>query len=139
MAKRAMSDPFSDSDLAAFIDEALPVELMTRIEDSLRGDETLLARLVSIHQRRDAGVHALGEIWRRGRLSCPTREELGSFLLGALPHDAVDYVRFHLETIGCRSCQANLADLETQRSGPSDQAETRRRKYFQSSVGKLKR
>ena len=36
----------------------------------------LAKQLIAIHRRRDAGLHSLGEIWRRHRLSCPSRQEL---------------------------------------------------------------
>ena len=103
---------FRQADLEAYLDEALPAEEMARIEKALRVDHVLARRLAGIHARRNAGVHSLGEIWRRHRLSCPSREQLGSFLLGALPDDLGRYVGFHVEVAGCRYCQANLADLE---------------------------
>ena len=74
---------FPTSDLEAYLDEALPPEEMARIEKAARKDEGLAQRLMSIHARRGAGVHTLGEIWRQQRLSCPTREQLGTRLLGA--------------------------------------------------------
>jgi hypothetical protein len=49
----------------------------------------LLRTLEAINGRRDAGVHSLGEIWRRNRVSCPTRQQLGSFLLGILSDEQV--------------------------------------------------
>ena len=134
-----MTHEFSDSELEAYMDESLAAEVMARIEERMRSDGALAQRLVSIHGRRDAGVHSLGAIWRRARLSCPSREQLGSLLLGALPLKTAEYVRFHLETVGCRYCQANLADLESQHADQSSPAEARRRKYFQSSVGHLKK
>ena len=100
----------------------------------------LQKQLAAINGRRDAGVHSLGEIWRRHRLSCPSREQLGSYLLGVLPRDAADYVKFHLETIGCRYCAASLADLKAQQSAAEAEiAERRRQKYFQSSAGYLRK
>jgi len=79
-----MASRFSISELEAFLDESLPVERMTAIEDALRADEELQKRLAAINGRRDAGVHSLGEIWRRHRLSCPSREQLpaGCFAAG---------------------------------------------------------
>jgi len=133
-----MSETFSESDLEAYLDEELSTEQMARMEASLRKDKTLARRLSAINSRRDAGIHSLGEIWRRHRLSCPTREDLGSFLLGAIPQPAHDYVKFHLDIVGCRYCQANLADLENQQAENTAHAETRRRKYFQSSAGYLR-
>ena len=60
---------FSTTQLEAFLDEALPPERMAAIEEALRTDAELQKRLVAINGRRDAGVHSLGEIWRRNRLS----------------------------------------------------------------------
>jgi hypothetical protein len=131
----------SKTDLAAYLDEALPAETMAAIEDALRQDPQLATQLAEIIQRRDAGVHSLGEIWRRNRLSCPSREQLGSHLLGVLNDDEADYIVFHIDTIGCRYCQANLDDLKQQHAAAAEQADRstkRRRKYFQSSAGYLK-
>ena len=134
-----MSNNFSDADLEAYLDEILPVERMAALEKALRNEAGLRERLVAINGRRDAGVHSFGEIWRRRRLSCPSREQLGSYLLGVLPEGAADYVRFHLETIECRSCSANVDDLRSQQTDAvAGQADQRRRRYFQSSAGYLK-
>lgn len=134
-----MPQPIRQSDLDGYLDEALPPEEMARIEQALRDNPELTIQLAAINARRDAGVHSLGAIWRRHRLSCPTREQLGSYLLGALAPELGDYIQFHLKTAGCRYCQANLADLEKQQAEAPDLTETRRRKYFQSSAGYLRR
>ena len=134
-----MSDPARQPDLEAYLDEALPVEEMTRIEKALRGDPSLARQLAAVLARRDSGVISLGEVWRRHRLSCPTRQELGSFLLGVLPDDAAQYVTFHIEVVGCRRCQANVADLKNQGAETPTAAEGRRKKYFQSSAGYLQK
>jgi hypothetical protein len=136
----AMSADFSNSELEAYLDESLPVERMAAIEEVLRRSDELQQRLTAINGRRDAGVHSLGEIWRRHRLSCPTREQLGSYLLGVLPRATADYTKFHLEMIGCRYCLASLSDLKAQQSAADAEiVERRRRKYFQSSAGYLRR
>jgi len=126
-------------DLEAYLDEALPAEEMARVEQALRADPKLLLQLSAISARRDAGIHALGAIWRRHRLSCPSRQQLGSYLLGAMEPTLADYVAFHLEVTGCRCCQANLADLKQQRSEQPQAAQVRRRRYFQSSAGYLRK
>ena len=92
----------------------------------------------AINARRDAGIHSLGEIWRRHRVSCPGREQLGSFLLQVLPEDHANYIRFHLETTGCRVCQANLDDMRRQQEEAEEVAAFRRTRYFQSSAGYLR-
>lgn len=134
-----MSDRLNESQLEAYLDEALPAEEMSRVEAALRNDPELAQRLASIHARRDAGVHSLGEVWRRNRLTCASRDQLGSYLLGALERDEAAYLQFHLEVIGCRSCNANLRDLENQQAEAADSVQQRRRKYFQSSAGYLRR
>jgi hypothetical protein len=133
-----MSRSFSSAELEAYLDEALPPEQMARIEQAVRGDANLVRELASINARRDAGVHSLGEIWRRHGLSCAPREQLGSYLLGVLPKESADYLTFHLEVLGCRVCRANLADLQKQQAEAGDAVQTRRRKYFQSSAGYLR-
>ncbi len=127
---------FSDDQLLAYLDEQLPVEQMTVLEKSLRDSDTLRLRAASLARRRDQGVHSVGEIWRRHRLSCPARKQLGSYLLEALNRDQADYVRFHVETIGCRFCAANLRDLE-QEMQAAPETQRRRQKFFQSSAGYL--
>lgn len=131
-----MTQLFRQQDLEAYLDEALPADDMARIEEALRQHAALRDELVSIHSRRDSGLHSLGEIWRRHRLTCPTRQQLGSLVLQALSESETDYLRFHLE--GCRYCQANLHDLEAQQREAVVNATTRRRRYFQSSAGLLK-
>jgi hypothetical protein len=133
-----MTANLPESDLEAYLDEALASEEMARIEKHLRSDREALARLSVIQARRNAGVHSVGEIWRRHRLSCPNRQQLGSLLLDALPPELADYIRFHVEVSGCRWCEANLADLRNQQAESRTHAQTRRQKYFQSSAGYLK-
>jgi hypothetical protein len=130
---------FTTAELEAYLDEALPVEQMTAIERALRSQPDLAKRLSQINGRRDAGVHSLGEVWRRQRLTCATRRQLGSYLLGVLPDEEADYIRFHIDTVGCRFCAANLADLQAQQAEAGDNIERRRRKYFQSSAGFLRK
>jgi anti-sigma factor RsiW len=129
----------TQSDLQAYLDEALTPAEMAAIEAELRKKPDLLKQLAAINARRDAGVHSVGEIWRRQRLSCPTREQLGSYLLGALDQQHSQYVDFHLQTIGCRFCQANLEDLRRQQQENAETVKTRRTKYFQSTAGHLRR
>ena len=129
--------PFSDSELEAFLSETLPATAMAAVEQALRGDKALMQRLTAIQARQFAGVVSVGEIWRRERLTCATRDQLGSYLLGALDDATAGYLKFHIAVVGCRYCQANLADLENQQAEQPAMTEKRRRKYFQSSVGRM--
>lgn len=130
--------PFSDAELTAFLDEALPAGRCSELEHELRTDSQLRDRLVEVRGRESAGLHTIGAIWRRARLSCPDRTTLGQYALGTLEKDAADYIEFHLRVIGCRYCQANLADLQAAAEA-SDQPQQRRRRYFQTSAGYLKK
>ncbi|QDU58837.1 hypothetical protein [Aeoliella mucimassa] len=133
-----MSENYDNPTLEAYLDEALPPELMAEIEEALRDSDALREQLKAVVGRRDAGVHTIGSIWRRHRLSCPDRSKLGSYLLGVLTDDETDFIRFHLEVARCRLCTANLSDLEQQQAAEHQEEEvTRRKKYFQSSVGHL--
>jgi hypothetical protein len=134
-----MAHKFTQSDLEAYLDEALPVAAMAKIENALRDDRKLAEELVAINGRRDAGLHSVGEIWRRHRLSCPTREQLGSYLLNVLDADVAGHIRFHLDVSGCRTCQANFDDLKTRQTDEPAAVDSRRKKYFQSSAGQLRR
>ncbi len=134
-----MKRTFLQADLEAYLDEALPSAEMAEIERQLRQDEGLVRRLATVHARRNSGVHSLGEIWRNRQLSCLSREQLGGYLLGTLSEEASQYVAFHLEVIGCRPCRANLADLQRQQTEAPQVVQSRRRKYFQSSAGYLRR
>ena len=123
--------------LHAYLDDCLPEAEAAKIEKALRGSETLRQQLKLTLHERDRGEHSVGAIWRRERLSCVTREQLGSYLLEALDDDLMDYVRFHLDTICCPYCLANLADLKAQQHETSQKAKQRRHKFFQSSAGLL--
>ncbi len=133
-----MSTPITRELLAAYVDDALGESEIARIEQALRDSEVLRQQLSLMLRDRDRGEHSVGAIWRRNRLSCPSREQVGSFLLGVLEDDAHDYVQFHMQTIGCAYCLANLADLQAQhQTGGDDQTKQRRKRFFQSSAGLL--
>lgn len=130
------TDAVTDDELCAYLDEALSVERMASIERMLRDSVRLRSRAAALAGTRDAGAHSVGEIWRRRRLSCPVRSQLGSYLLGTLDSGSADYVEFHLRTVGCRYCAANLRDLQ-EAAASSTGREQRRRKFFESSAGYL--
>ena len=133
-----MTIPFTQAELEAYLDEDLAPEHMADVEKAVRSDERLAKMLVAINSRRDAGLHSLGAIWRRHRISCPSREHLGSYLLSALSEEQMKYITFHIQTVGCRPCRANLEDLDRQQEESSETAVHRRRKFFQTSAGFLR-
>jgi hypothetical protein len=132
-----MSKSITMEELSSYLDEALNDDASSRVEKALRESAQLRLALARLIEERDRGEHSIGAIWRRQRITCPSREELGNLLLGVLEEDFADYVRFHVETIGCAYCQANLADLQERQKENKGQVQQRRQKMFASSAGYL--
>ena len=124
----------TDDTLRAYLADNLPGEDLARIEKALRDSAELRARLEDVRQNRgDPNLHTLGAIWRRARLTCPTRQQLGSYLLDALDPELATYLGFHLEVIECPFCQANLADLRAKTAAATGASEERRNRILRSS------
>jgi hypothetical protein len=123
--------------LHAFLDDALSEAEMARVEQALRDSDVLRQALRQAMQERDRGEHSLGAVWRREHLTCPTRERLGSYLLGTLDDAEQDYIDFHVRTIGCPFCAANLADLQHRQQEAAPETRQRRRRFFETSAGLL--
>ena len=97
--------------LRDYLNDALPDAELAAVEKALRESADLRALYREVIEQENRGEHTVGAIWRRERVSCPTRDQLGGFLLGAGDPESLEYIEFHLKTIGCPSCQANLDDL----------------------------
>jgi hypothetical protein len=123
--------------LRAFVEDALTDAEMARVEQALRASEPLRKQLQRIVQERERGDHSIGAIWRRARLTCPSREQLGSYVLQVLDPPLQDYIDFHIRTIACPFCLANLTDLESRQQEATSQVQERRRRIFTSSAGLL--
>jgi hypothetical protein len=128
---------FTREQLHAYLDDALSDRETAAVEQALRHSEPLRRALRQAMQERDRGEHSLGAVWRRERLTCPPREQLGSYILQVLDDGLQEYIDFHLNVIGCPFCVANLADLQALQQEPAPQAKERRRRIFQSSAGFL--
>jgi len=124
--------------LAGYLEDALADSETALVEQALRQSEPLRRQLRVLMEEHDRGEHSIGAIWRRQRLSCPSREQLGSYLLEALDPGQQDYVDFHLKTVGCSYCLANLADLQALQQEPAKKVHARRQRFFDSSAGFLK-
>jgi hypothetical protein len=123
--------------LRAFVDDALTESETARVEQALRASEPLRKQLQHVIQERERGDHTIGAIWRRARLTCPSREQLGSYVLQVLDPGLQDYIEFHVRTVACAFCQANLTDLQTRQKEAQAQVQERRRRIFASSAGLL--
>ena len=103
-----------------------------------------LRSLVSAHPRADAlgdlpdadlGDALLNALWAENLFTCLKRSTLGSYALGVLEAEWADYVRFHLEVVGCECCAAHLADVTAPARGLSESV---KQQIFASSRGFLK-
>jgi len=102
--------------------------------DELRGEADADAAFNAAHLSRDATIE---QVWREHRLTCLKRSTLGAHLLGVLEEPWADYTRFHVETVACPMCRANLDDLAAADDERIGLAAGER--VFQSSVGFLSR
>ena len=128
--------PIDDAILRDYLADALSPEESARVEKALRDSAELRGRLEEVRQNRaDGQLHTLGAIWLRSRLTCPSRQQLGSFLLDALDPELASYLTFHLEVVECPFCQANLADLkaQSQTATAGHASKTRQHRILQSS------
>ncbi|MFK7767034.1 MAG: hypothetical protein AB8B55_07410 [Mariniblastus sp.] len=134
-----MSNSFTDAELEAYLDESLDSGRAAEIEQAISSDRELLRRLSMINGRRDAGVHTLGEIWRRNQIGVPSTETMGNFLLGVLSDEEADYIKFRMEHLRCPFTLAMYNDLQLQQSESAEMSKTRREKFYKTSAGLLKR
>jgi hypothetical protein len=135
-----MTVDFGEAELEAYLDESLDAGRASEIENALRTDKKLIARLARINSRRDAGIHTLGEIWRQNQIGVPTREEVMAYLAGELPEAYADYIHFRLEVLRCRYTNALVGDIERQQETGEHQArQSRRQRYLESSAGLVRR
>jgi hypothetical protein len=128
--------PIDDTLLRDYLADALCPEDSARVEKALRDSAELRARLEDVRQNRaDGQLHTLGAIWHRARLTCPSRQQLGSFLLEAVDPQLASYLQFHIEVVECPFCQANLADLkaQSQAAACAKASKTRQHRILQSS------
>jgi len=130
--------PIDVETLKAYLAESLAPEAMVRVEKALRDSSELRAQLEDVRQNRgDFGLHSLGAIWSRSRLTCATRQQLGSYLLDALDPEHAEYLKFHIEVVACPFCSANLDDLQRKAEATATTARSRHKKIYDSSRGLL--
>lgn len=125
--------------LAAYLDDALPQAESAAVERALRDSDALRAELDALMRERGADDHSVGQIWREQRLTCRPREELAQCVLGVADPALAEYVTFHIETIGCPFCAANVADLRQQHLKDAEKPKARRARFLASSAGLLPR
>ena len=124
--------------LRAFLHDTLPDEQAAEVEKQLRTQAELRDLFDLVRVEEDRGEHSIGAIWRRNHLSCPTRDQLGGYLLQALDEDLFEYIGFHMDEIGCSFCTANLEDLQRKQAEATGPARSRRKRIVNSSAEVLK-
>jgi hypothetical protein len=128
--------PIDDAMLREYLADALSPENSARVEKALRDSAELRARLEDVRENRaDSQLHTLGAIWHRARLTCPSRQQLGSYLLDALDPDLAAYLEFHVDVVECPFCRANLDDLKAQSeaTAAAKASKSRQHRILQSS------
>ncbi len=131
---RDFAHSITEKDLIDYIAENLPPADMARVEKAIRASKDLMAILNALILTYSNEEHSVGAIWQRHRLSCPTREQLSNFLLDAMPKDLHDYIEFHLKTVGCDFCQAELEDLKALKKANEKARGDRAKKALQEGV-----
>ena len=126
-------------------------ELESALESLQRENEALKRRLAKLQRNteRQERFQQQNSSLLRGAMDDLDVEKAKSerLLLNILPAQIVErlnrgeeeiVIHFHVETIGCRICRANLDDLRARQKEASHKVNTRRQKYFQSSAGYLR-
>lgn len=131
--------PLSKELLRDYMNDALPDAELAAVEQRLRDDPAARLLLEDAREDEARGEHSVGAIWRREHISCPTRDQLGGYLLQALDDDHFEYIAFHLKVVGCPTCQANVDDLEQRQSQAAEPVRKRHRRIVDSSAGMLRR
>jgi hypothetical protein len=105
----------SKQTLREYLHDLLPQTELASVERALRADVTLQQLLEEVRAEEDRGEHTVGAIWRREHITCPTRDELGGYVIQALAPERLAYIEFHLKTVDCPYCLANVEDLTARR------------------------
>jgi hypothetical protein len=130
---------FTDAELEAYLDESLDSVRAAEVEQRLREDEELLRRLSRINGRRDAGIHTLGEIWRRHQVGVPSVEKMRNFLLDVLSPEETSYIEFRVNELKCPFTIAMQRDLQVQQVESAEHSKSRRDKFYKTSAGLLRK
>jgi RNA polymerase sigma factor (sigma-70 family) len=109
-------------------------EIRARVESAL--GHAALADGGGNSDALDGAESLLTQVWEARRPTCPKRSTLGRYLLNTLEPDWREYVKFHVDSLGCRFCQANLDDLQRQ---DAEEPRVLRDRIFHSTVGFLSR
>lgn len=117
-----------DEKQVALIKHRVLKKVRAHVQRSLRGGS-------DVEDEHQISDDLLTEIWEQMRPSCPKRSTIGAWVLGSLEEPWSSYVCFHVETLGCRFCQANVEDLRKQ---TADDGPRLRKRILDSTIGFLR-
>jgi RNA polymerase sigma-70 factor, ECF subfamily len=100
--------------------------------DELEGEDRRL-----LEEGELSAEATIARVWRQRRLSCLKRGTIGSHLLGVLEEPWQTYTAFHLDTVKCLMCRANLDDMAAESVDERRPDAGLSERMFQSSVGFL--
>jgi hypothetical protein len=124
--------PITAELIREYLRENLPAERMAAVERAARDDPKVNELIADERDAMQRGDHSLGSMWQEHQLSCPSREQIGAYLIKAVEPDYFEYVSFHLDVVECGICQANYEDLkaraESKRAKSAGAAKPKRKK-----------
>lgn len=128
---RSMTEDFTDEELLAWQEETLPVSRMRQMEAAFRNSPEFVERYRKLQEQLDQGGLTLGEVWRRHRIGCFSKEMLARHARGETSAGLSEQILFHLQTVECVWCQAVFETL-------NEDDLNRTQRVFQTSLGGLK-
>lgn len=68
--------------------------------------------LATLRDESEGLTICVGSLWVRERITCPHTDLLLAYGNGGLDEDEREYIAFHLDTVDCPHCQAEVARLQ---------------------------
>ena len=125
----------------ALVDAVERDDLRPDIEDHVGLCEACASILASLREESEGLTISVGDLWVRERISCPHRDILMAFVQKSLGQLEMDFIRFHLETVECPSCQAEVEEIsDPSRADPRiERAMDEAMRRSAAMIGDLKR
>lgn len=87
-------------------------ELSEALQDHIRSCHACADVLTALRDESDGLTICVGSLWVKERITCPHADILLGFVNDGLDPEEKDYIAFHLDTIECPHCQAEVQRLE---------------------------
>ena len=94
--------------------------------------------VTSLREESEGLTISVGDLWVKERISCPHRDILLAYVNKSLSGEEMDYIEFHLETVECPYCQADVMEVtELMNQESSKQLEDALEKSLRRSAADL--